>query len=874
VEIHPPGTLSRILARTTAAGLALAASCAWGFKPPAELVVTTDDNYPPYLFRAEDDKPKGIVQDKWALWSQRTGVPVRIMGTTWARAQELVRSGVADVLETVAMTPGREKLFEFSPPYTDTDARIFFHETITGINNDVATLRGFTVGAKEGSACGRWLAETEQVAIRNYTTSEAVVAAAGMGELRLFCMDAPAAAYYLLKAHRSGEFRQTPPLYSTSLHWATAHGNVELRDFIQAGFARISPAEMQQIEARWAGSAVATGLDPRYRDMLILGVMGIIALGALLLGWNRSLRARVEERTAELRKAVDTAGQQADLVRDLYNNAPCGYHSLNADGVFVEVNDTEAKWLGYTRDELVGKKRFADFLDAAGRDAFRTNFARFLEHGEIRDVQYDLVRRDGTTLKVLISATMIRDDAGNLLMTRSTLFDITERNLAEQRIAHLAHHDALTGLPNRTLLIDRLQQAIAHAHRSHTRAAVLFLDLDRFKTINDSLGHGAGDRLLQSVASRIQLCIREDDTVARLGGDEFVVVLRDVAHAGDAMSVAEEIARALNETFRIQSQDLHVTASVGISLYPDDGGDVEALLKHADTAMYHAKDAGRANCQFFIEAMNVAAQQRLSLENALRKAIANHEFALQYQPIFDLADRRVNGFEALLRWTPQGRAPILPGAFIAIAEESRLIVPIGEWVLKEALTQARRWQAPNRPIRIAVNVSANQLARPQFVERLRQIVAEARLSPSLVDIEVTEGVIVEPTGSAREAIDAIDALGMGIAIDDFGTGYSGLAYLKRLPIDKVKIDQSFVRDLTVDPDDEAIVTAIVAMARSLGVDVVAEGIETEEQLRTLRALGCPRGQGYLLARPMDAAAATAFLGLPSERLLPHAEELG
>jgi diguanylate cyclase (GGDEF)-like protein/PAS domain S-box-containing protein len=857
-----------------AAGLAMLATAAGAFTPPAQLVVTTDDNYPPYLFRSEDGRPNGIIPDKWDLWSQRTGVPVRITGTTWARAQELVRAGRADVLEAVAMTPGRERLYEFSPAYTVTEARIFFHESIAGINNDVATLRGFTVGAKEGSACGRWLAETEQVAVRNYPTSEAAVAAAGAGELRLFCMDTPAAQYYLLKAHRSGEFRQTAPLYSTSLHWATARGKGELRDFIQDGFAKITPAEMKAIESRWAGSTLGGGLDPRYRDMIIVGVMSAIALAALLLGWNRSLRARVAQRTAELQAAVEAAGKQADLVRDLYNNAPCGYHSINVEGLYVEVNDTELKWLGYSRDEVVGLKRFSDFLDEAGHEAFRTNLARVLEHGEVHDIAYDLIRRDGSILKVLVSATLIRDEAGKPMMTRSTLFDITERNLAEQRIAHLAHHDALTGLPNRTLLLDRLQQAIAHAHRSQTRAAVLFLDLDRFKTINDSLGHAAGDRLLQAAASRIQLCIREEDTVARLGGDEFVVVLGEVTSAGDAMHVAEEIARALNETFRIQSHDLQVTASVGISLYPDDGRDTDSLLKHADTAMYHAKDAGRANCQFFIEAMNVAAQQRLGMENALRRAINNGEFRLQYQPIYDLADRRVSGFEALLRWAPPGRPPILPGDFIAIAEESRLIVPIGEWVLREALTQARRWQSAGHPVRMAVNVSANQLARPQFVERLRQIVAETHFPPSLVDIEVTETAIVEPTGNAREALDAIDALGMGIAIDDFGTGYSGLAYLKRLPIDKVKIDQSFVRDLTVDPDDEAIVTAIVAMAKSLGVDVVAEGIETEAQLEVLRRLGCPRGQGYFLARPMDAAAASALLGITSERLLPHTEELG
>jgi len=874
VDRPRPDTPLRYLHRLFAVALVLLAPGAQAFDPPAELVITTDDNYPPYLFRSEDGRPNGIIIDKWLLWQEKTGVPVRIMGTTWARAQELVRAGRADVLEVVALTPGREKLYEFSPAYTVTDSRIYFHDSITGITNDVASLRGFTVGAKDGSACGRWLAETEQVAVRTYVSSESVVAAAGNGELRLFCMDAPVAEYYLLKAHRSKEFRQTPPLYSTSLHWATLRGNSQLRDFIQDGFSKISAAEMKAIETRWSGSAVGTGLDPRYRDMIVLGLVAALAAAALLIGWNRLLRTRVAQRTVELQAAVESAGRQADLVRDLYNNAPCGYHSLDRDGFYVEVNDTELKWLGYARDEVVGKKRFSDFLDESAREAFRTNLARVMEQGEIHDVEYDMIKRDGGILKVLVSATVLRDPAGQPMMTRSTLFDITERNLAEQRIAHLAHHDALTGLPNRSLLLDRLQQAIAHAHRSQTRAAVLFLDLDRFKTINDSLGHGAGDRLLQGVASRIQLCVREEDTVARLGGDEFVVVLRDVESANDAMAVAEEIARALNETFRIQSHDLHVTASVGISLYPDDGLDTDSLLKHADTAMYHAKDAGRANCQFFIEAMNVAAHQRLSLENALRKAISNREFQLQYQPIYDLADRRVCGFEALLRWTPPGRGTIHPGDFIALAEESRLIVPIGEWVLKEALTQAKRWQTPAHPVRIAVNVSANQLARPQFVERLRQIVSESRLSPTLVDIEVTETAIVEPTGNAREALDAIDALGMGIAIDDFGTGYSGLAYLKRLPIDKVKIDQSFVRDLTVDPDDEAIVTAIVAMAKSLNVDVVAEGIETEAQLQVLRKLGCPRGQGYHLARPMDASAATALLGLPSERLLPHAEKIG
>ncbi|MFL5520009.1 MAG: putative bifunctional diguanylate cyclase/phosphodiesterase, partial [Gemmatimonadales bacterium] len=477
--------------------------------------------------------------------------------------------------------------------------------------------------------------------------------------------------------------------------------------------------------------------------------------------------------------------------------------------------------------------------------------------------------------KVLVSATLIRDEAGKPMMTRSTLFDITERNLAEQRIAHLAQHDALTGLPNRTLLRDRLEQALAHAHRDGTRAAVLFVDLDRFKMVNDSLGHDTGDRLLQAVAGRIEECLREGDTVARHGGDEFVVVLRDVPSAAAAGDVAEKILESLGRPFRIVTHELHVTGSIGVSVYPVDGSEADVLLRHADTAMYHAKQAGRANYQYFTESMNVAAMNRLGIENALRKAIANREFQLHFQPIVDLRTRDTTGFEALLRWVPQGREPIMPLEFIGIAEDSRLIVPIGEWVMHEALVRAREWQSPGRPLKIAINVSANQLARPNFATVLRRIVHDVGIDPRLIELEVTESVIVESSGGAREAIDEVDALGIAIVIDDFGTGYSGLTYLKRLPIDTVKIDQSFVRDLTVDRDDAAIVTAIVAMARSLGVDVVAEGVESEEQAAELRRLGCHRAQGYLLGRPMSAENAMREVAARQlEGLRAQAEQLG
>jgi diguanylate cyclase (GGDEF)-like protein/PAS domain S-box-containing protein len=493
------------------------------------------------------------------------------------------------------------------------------------------------------------------------------------------------------------------------------------------------------------------------------------------------------------------------------------------------------------------------------RELFEATLRHAIKQGADFQVDYRVVWPDGTVHWVANRAQVHRGADGRAQRVVGVSMDISERKMAEQRIAHMAHHDALTGLPNRVLLRDRIGQAIAQAHRNAAQLAVLFIDLDRFKTINDSLGHQLGDRLLQSVASRILVCVREGDTVSRVGGDEFVIVIPAILSATDASTVAGKILEVLATSFHLHGHDLHVAASIGISLYPSDGGDAETLMRNADTAMYHAKDSGRGNFQFFTQRMNVAAQQRLSLENSLRRALDNDEFEVYYQPLFDLRDRSITGFEALVRWNAPDRGIVPPSEFIATAEESGLIVPIGEFVLREALRQARAWQSTDRRPAISINVSAHQLARSNFVDRLRRHLHETGIDPGLVELEVTEGVIIEGAGEARRAIDQVAALGVGIAIDDFGTGYSGLAYLKRLPIDTVKIDQSFVRDLTIDPDDAAIVTAIVAMARSLDVGVIAEGVETEEQVTELKRLGCFRAQGYLLARPMTAAAATRLL---------------
>ena len=437
--------------------------------------------------------------------------------------------------------------------------------------------------------------------------------------------------------------------------------------------------------------------------------------------------------------------------------------------------------------------------------------------------------------------------------------EVFERMQAEQRIWHVAHHDSLTGLPNRALLHDRLQQALAQAQRARQRVAVMFLDLDRFKSVNDTLGHAIGDELLRHVAERLRGVVRAVDTVSRLGGDEFVVVLHEMSAPDDAVQVAEKILRALAPEVIIEGHRLHATPSIGISVYPDDGDEVFALMRNADTAMYYAKAAGRNNFQFFARAMNEQATRFFTLETRLRQAVESGQLRLHYQPLVDWRHRAVCGIEALVRWQDTERGLTEPGEFIPIAEETGLIQPLGEWVLGAALRQNRLWQQQGRALLpIAVNLSPRQFRGKGLVDFLRRVLADSGQPARLLELEITEGSLMQDIDETRERLEELSAMGIRLAIDDFGTGYSSLGYLKRFPVHKLKIDQGFVRDLTTDRDDAAIVNAIVGLARGLQLDVLAEGVETRGQLDALLALGCERFQGRLFAPPCATGEADAI----------------
>jgi diguanylate cyclase (GGDEF)-like protein/PAS domain S-box-containing protein len=462
-----------------------------------------------------------------------------------------------------------------------------------------------------------------------------------------------------------------------------------------------------------------------------------------------------------------------------------------------------------------------------------------------------LSRPDGSVRWIQTNKLPLRDRKGKVTGVVGTYEDITARKVAEEQVQFLAYYDALTGLPNRTLLQDRLTKALASARRRKDKVALLFLDLDRFKDINDSLGHSVGDLLLREVAERLKKWARELDTVARLGGDEFLIMLAHVKDVPDVAVAAERIRNALNPGFVVQGHSLNVSCSIGISIFPEHGADGETLIKNADAAMYCAKEKGRNNSRFFTEEMNAQAVERLTLESSLRLALDKKELFLVYQPEMDIATGKIIGLEALLRWQHPKLGLVPPDKFIRIAENSGLIVPIGEWVLRTACSQARKWQDEGLlAVSVAVNVSAVQFRQEGFCEVIRRVLDETSLAPQYLELELTESLLLSNADVMFSVFQELKAMGLKLAIDDFGTGYSSLSYLKKFPVSKLKIDRSFVRDVAVNADDAAIAIAIISMAKSLHLKVIAEGVENEEQMSFLRAHQCDEIQGYHFSKPL------------------------
>jgi diguanylate cyclase (GGDEF)-like protein/PAS domain S-box-containing protein len=567
----------------------------------------------------------------------------------------------------------------------------------------------------------------------------------------------------------------------------------------------------------------------------------------------RALRNAIE------RKAVEDA-LHLEKERALVTLNSIGDAVLSTDlsGNITYLNLVAETMTGWRHEEAVGKPLAEVFriIDGPTRKTARDPMQMAVEQNRTVGLTVNcvLIRRDGFESPIEDSAAPIHDRTGSVIGAVIVFHDVSAARAMSLEMAYNAQHDLVTNLPNRLLLHDRIAQAIALARRQNRPVAIIFLDLDRFKYINDSLGHATGDKLLQSISKRLLASVRRSDTVSRQGGDEFVILLSEITHPEDAATSAKKILLSLSAPHSIGGQDLHINGSIGISVYPEDGEDAETLIKNADMAMYHAKENGRNNFQFFKEEMNLKAVERQSLEGSLRRALEREEFLLHYQPKVNLDTGEITGVEALIRWQQCDRGLVPPSQFVRIAEDCGLIIQIDRWVLREACRQAREWQDAGLPFkRISVNVSAAEFRAKTFLAEVRAILRETGLEARYLDLELTEGVLMQHAESSAAALHALKAIGIHIAVDDFGTGYSSLSYLQQFPIDVLKIDKSFVHRITSDPHDSSIVSAIIDMGKNLKLRVIAEGIETEEQRTFLQAHHCAEGQGYLFSRPLAAA---------------------
>jgi diguanylate cyclase (GGDEF)-like protein/PAS domain S-box-containing protein len=629
----------------------------------------------------------------------------------------------------------------------------------------------------------------------------------------------------------------------------------------------IHPEDRERVLAEWRIAARDQGpFQTEFRflqgdDSIVWTRVNSAAMrdGAKSFGLVQTVEDISERKITEsvLRAAEEALFEEKERAQVTLNSIGDAVLTTDLAGNVRYLNLVAEAMTGWSRESALGRPLAEVFkiIDSKSRVVAENPALHAIKEDKTVGLAADcvLIRRDGFESAIEDSAAPIHNREGRVIGAVLVFHDVSESRAVALRMAHLAQHDFLTGLPNRVLLTERCSQAIGQANRHKKQVALLFLDLDFFKRINDSLGHAIGDQLLQSVADRLLAGVRATDTVCRQGGDEFVILLSEIEQPLDATYVAEKLLAAFALPHMIDGNELHVSLSIGISIYPDDGNNVDSVMQNADTAMFHAKANGRNKYQFFRADMNTSAVQRLAIESSLRRGLRQSEFLLHYQPQIDLASGAMIGAEALIRWQIPEHGLVSPGQFVPIAEESGLIVPIGRWVLREACRQVQAWlDSGLQAVPVAVNISSIEFRHKDFLAGVALILKETGLSPRYLELELTESILMQDVEASTIVLQALKAMGVRLAIDDFGTGYSSLSYLKRFPIDTLKIDQSFVRDIATDPDEGTIVGAIIGMGKNLNQHVIAEGVETPEQLAFLRARHCDEGQGFLFHKPQSA----------------------
>ncbi|WP_242402248.1 EAL domain-containing protein [Methylophilus sp. OH31] len=819
------------------------------------ITVISDDNYPPYLFKDANGNTVGIVADFWKLWEQKTGVKVTLVSTAWEQAQQQLLSGHADVIEMIFRDAEREQRYTFTKAYATLPVGIYAHESLSGLASP-EVLSGFTVGVQKGDGCIFKLKEAGVKSFRLYNNYEEIIQATLSGQVKIVCMDDYPAHYYLYRMNADSQILRAFTLYQGQFHRAVRKGDVRTLRLLERGAAAISPAEMTALESKWKGSSLQRGV---YSKQVILTLALLLVVGLTLLLLIFMLRVAVKRKTAEIESKREELELERLRLTNIIDATRAGTWEWDVQTGMFQFNERWAEILGYTLEELVPHN-----LETAKRlthpDDWQTSMTLVARHlqGEIEFYECDIrmQHKAGHWIWIVDRGRLIsRTPAGEPAMMRGTHIDITDKKQAEAAIWQQANYDSLTQLPNRHYFHHQIKEAIAAAATRQQRLSLLLLDLDRFKEVNDSLGHRRGDELLMEVGQRIRQCVSLPATVARLGGDEFAIIVPEGLHA-DLQGLGNQLMQEISKAYILGGERVFVTVSIGISQYPEDALHAEEIIQHADQAMYDAKSRGRNSLRFFSLAIREALSQRVNLARDLRMALDNGELRDYYQPIVSLHNGKIVKAEALMRWQHPERGLISPALFIPVAEETGDIIAMGDWIFHRAAQHAMQWQPlMGDDFAISVNKSPVQFVeqlnlQSDWVHALRAMGVEGKR----IVVEITEGLLLNPDPVVEERLLQFRDMGIQVAIDDFGTGYSSLSYLSKFDIDYLKIDQSFTRNLNAGNESYVLCEAIIVMAHKLGLKVIAEGVETALQRDLLMDIHCDYAQGFFYSPPVPADA--------------------
>jgi diguanylate cyclase (GGDEF)-like protein/PAS domain S-box-containing protein len=820
--------------------------------------VALDPSWAPIEYRDDKGVYRGVSVDYLDRLQNILGIKFQIAkGLTWQEAVQKMKNHDVDMFTSVALTAERQDYLEFTEPYVHLPIRIYARDDVSYIGG-LENLSGQRVAITDGYAIEDWLRrDYPELNLISVDTPLDGLELVSSGKVGAFVGNMVIASYYLGKSGIQNVRIAGDTDYENSQSMAVRDDWPMLANILEKALDNISKLERDTIFNSWMSIRFETAFDYRLMWQLII-FAGLVIL--VVLYWNSRLTAeihrrkqiesdliehkslleeRVKERTAELREAAAVFANTAE-----------GVAITDPQGMILNVNEAFTRITGYSRAEVIGQ---SPRLLSSGRHPkhyYQSMWKSLIKTGQWRGEIWNR-RRDGTIYPQLLTISSVLDENHQPHRYVGVFADISALKESEERLTYLAHHDVLTGLPNRLLFNERLGHSIKRAVLHNSGLALVFVDLDRFKHVNDSIGHNAGDKLLVKLASRLRTTVRAEDTISRISGDEFIVLLEDVVTSEQAIVAVEKLMTAFDNPFDLEGKLMNMTASMGISLLPRDAIDGETLLRNADSAMYKAKEDGRNTYQFYTREMTTQMYDYMFIKNALGTALKQGEFHLVYQPQIELISGEVVGVEALLRWTHPEHGNISPGRFIPVAEQSGLIRDIGQWVLNSACQQARAWLDVGCEFgRLAVNVAGLQLQGGDYLERISQVLKEYDLPATSLELELTESYLVRLADEIISQLDGLRSLGVSIAIDDFGTGYSSLSYLKRLPVNKLKIDKSFVQDIPLDKDNMAICKSVIAMGHALNLQVIAEGVETLEQAKFLGDNTCTLAQGYLFGKPV------------------------